>query len=87
MKGMHELLAALLGVMVAQAAGATEIRVLSAGAIEPGLKAAAAAYQRETGIDVRITFATAPQLRKRVGGGEAADVVIAPPPGLSNSLS
>jgi molybdate transport system substrate-binding protein len=79
MKSMHGLLGALLGVMLAQAAGAAEIRVLSAGAIEPGLKAAAAAYQRESGIDVRVTFATAPQLRKRVGGGEAADVVIAPP--------
>jgi len=79
MKAMHGLLGALLGALPAQVAGAAEIRVLSAGAIEPGLTAAAAAYQRETRVEVRITFATAPQLRKRVGGGESADVVIAPP--------
>ena len=79
MKYVHELLGTLLGVMLAQAAGAVELKVLSAGAIEPGLKAAAAAYQRETGVEVRVNFATAPQLRKRVAGGEAADVLIAPP--------
>ena len=58
---------------------AAEIRVLSAGAIEPGLKAAAAEYQKQSGDTVRIRFATAPQLRQRVDGGESADVVIAPP--------
>jgi molybdate transport system substrate-binding protein len=58
---------------------AAELSVLSAGAIEPGLKAAAAAWQRESADSVRIAFATAPQLRKRIGGGEVADVVIAPP--------
>ncbi len=79
MNGLRGMLVALLGALIVQAAGAAEIRVLSAGAIEPGLKAAAAAYKREAGIEVRITFATAPQLRKRVGDGEAADVVIAPP--------
>ena len=63
-------------------ARAAELSVLSAGAIEPGLKASAAAWQRESGNAVRITFATAPQLRKRIGGGEIADVVIAPPAAL-----
>lgn len=53
--------------------------MLSAGAIEPGLKAAVAAWQRQSGDTVRFSFATAPQLRKRIGGGETADVVIAPP--------
>ena len=79
MKCMHGLLGALLIALAAPGAGAAEIKVLSAGAIEPGLKAAAAAFQREAGAVVRITFATAPQLRQRVGGGESADVVIAPP--------
>lgn len=74
---------AFLGVMVAasfaQAATAAEIKVLSAGAIEPGLKAAAAAFQKSSGHEVKITFNTAPQLRKRMGDGEIQDVVIAPP--------
>jgi molybdate transport system substrate-binding protein len=60
-------------------AAAAEIKVLSAGAIEPGLKAAAAAFQKSTGHEVRITFNTAPQIRKRLGDGEVQDVVIAPP--------
>jgi molybdate transport system substrate-binding protein len=79
MKLLRETLTVLLGLMLAQAAGAVELRVLSAGAVEPGLKAAAAAYQRETGVQVHVDFATSPQLRKRVASGEAADVLIAPP--------
>jgi molybdate transport system substrate-binding protein len=70
-----------VGVMMAIAfsAGAAEIKVLSAGAVEPGLKAAAAAFQKSTGHEVKITFNTAPQIRKRVGDGEVQDVVVAPP--------
>ena len=69
---------ALLALMSAPVTAA-QVTVLSAGAIEPGILAAAAAFNRESGHQVKVTFATAPQLRKRVGGGEAADVVIAPP--------
>lgn len=58
---------------------AAEINVLSAGAIEPGLRAAVDAFSKETGNQVKIAFATAPAIRQRVSGGERADVVIAPP--------
>src|SRR6266705_1324760 len=61
---------------------AAEIRVLSAGAVEPGLRAAAAAFHKQSGHDVRITFNTAPEIRKRIAGGDAFDVVIAPPAAL-----
>ncbi len=54
-----------------------EIHVLSAGAIEPGLVDAVEAFREESGQDVRITWATTPVIRKRVGGGKTADVVIA----------
>jgi molybdate transport system substrate-binding protein len=60
-------------------ASAAEIRVLSAGAIEPGLKAAAAAFEKQTGHVTTITFNTAPELRKRMEENPAFDVVIAPP--------
>jgi molybdate transport system substrate-binding protein len=43
-----------------------------------GLKAAAAAFEKETGHTVKITFNTAPELKKRMDGDEAFDVVIAP---------
>jgi molybdate transport system substrate-binding protein len=68
-------LALALGV----AANATEITVISGGAIEPGLKAAAAAFEKQTGHRVAITFNTTPQMLKRIGGGDTFDVVIAPP--------
>src|ERR1700694_3146141 len=61
---------------------AAEIRVLSAGAVEPGLRAAAAAFKKQAGHDVNIAFNTAPEIRKRIAGGEAFDVVIAPPAAL-----
>ncbi len=73
---------ALLLCAVAGTAVAAEIKVLSAGAIEPGLRAAAAAFGKQSGHDVKITFNTAPEIRKRIVGGEAFDVVIAPPAAL-----
>jgi molybdate transport system substrate-binding protein len=53
------------------------IHVISAGAIEPGLLDAVEAFREEGGKEVRITWATTPVIRKRIGGGEMADVVIA----------
>ena len=65
--------------MSAQGVMAAEIKVLSAGAVEPGLKAAATAFQKASNHQVAITFNTAPQIRKRLESGEVHDVVLAPP--------
>lgn len=73
------LLACALAAAPPVAAVAAEIQVLSAGAIEPGLKAASAAFEKQTGHSINITFNTAPELRKRMEGNPAFDVVIAPP--------
>jgi molybdate transport system substrate-binding protein len=70
---------ALMTVSLASSALAADIAVLSAGAIEPGIKAAATAFEKQTGHSVKITFNTAPELRKRMEGNPAFDVVIAPP--------
>ncbi len=72
-------LTAITGLLLVPAGYAAEITVLSAGAIEPGLKAAVAAYQKEIGDTVKISFATAPQIQKRLEGSETWDVLIAPP--------
>lgn len=61
------------------AAHDASLAVLSAGAIEPGLKAAAAAFEKQNGHAVKITFNTAPELKKRMESNPAFDVVIAPP--------
>lgn len=78
MKKTSAVLASLL-MMLAGMVQAAEITVLSGGAIEPGLNAAAAAFQKATGHAVKVTYNTTPQIRKRVGAGETFDVVIAPP--------
>ena len=72
-------LTALAGLLLVPAGYAAEITVLSAGAIEPGLKAAVTAYQKASGDAVKISFATAPQIQKRLEGSETWDVLIAPP--------
>ena len=79
MKKALQAAAAIMAVMIVESAVAAEIKVLSAGAVEPGLKAAAAVFQKASGHQVSITFNTAPQIRKRLEGGEVHDVVLAPP--------
>jgi molybdate transport system substrate-binding protein len=58
---------------------ATEIKVLSAGAVEPGMVKVIDSFRRETRHDVKVTFATAPTILKYIGEANIADVVIAPP--------
>src|SRR5258706_9892698 len=79
MKIATGLLLCALCALTTGTAMAAEIRVLSAGAVEPGLRAAAAAFQKQSGHTVNIAFNTAPEIRQRIGAGEAFDVVIAPP--------
>jgi molybdate transport system substrate-binding protein len=71
--------ATLIAASLLNPALAAKIQLLSAGAIEPGLKAAVAAFEKQTGHVVKITFDTAPELRKRMESNPAFDVVIAPP--------
>jgi molybdate transport system substrate-binding protein len=77
---MKLLFAALLVAPIAcSMAIADEIKVLSAGAVAPGLQAFARVIQRETGHDLKIQFNTAPEIAKRLAAGESYDVLIAPP--------
>ena len=69
----------LAGLALATAVQAAEITVLSGGAVEPGLHAAAAAFEKASGHKVKITFNTTPQMTKRVAAGDTFDVIIAPP--------
>ena len=67
-----------------------QINILSAGAVSPGLVKVIEAFRRETTHDVKVAFATAPELRKRMGSGESPDVVVGPPDlldGLEKSVS
>lgn len=78
----HQRSIAVLAALTLGTAWAAELSVLSAGAIEPGLRAAAEVFEKQTQHTVKITFNTAPQLRQRMDSPQAAatwDVVIAPP--------
>jgi molybdate transport system substrate-binding protein len=63
--------------LTASVARGEELTVMSGAAVEPGLKAAVAAFEEETGHQVTITFNTTPQMRERVAAGDTFDVVIA----------
>ena len=56
-----------------------ELKVLSAGAVKPGLTKVIDAFQRDNGNRVQVSFATAPAIVKQIGEGETVDVLIAPP--------
>ena len=55
---------------------AAEVAVLSASAVKPVLQQLADAFQRNTGHSVKLTFATAGEVEKRITAGDPADVVI-----------
>jgi molybdate transport system substrate-binding protein len=57
---------------------AAKIKVLSAGAVEPGMVKVIDTFRRETGHDVTVTFATAPAILKRIDDANIPDIVIAP---------
>src|SRR5215472_10188868 len=59
-------------------AAAADVKVLSAGVVEPGLLLAAEQFKRASGNEIKIQFNTAPQLAKRMAEGEVADILIAP---------
>jgi len=70
---------ALIGsLVVAAPAMAAEVRVLSAGAMKAMVTELSEGFHEETGHTVVITADTGGGLRKRVEGGEKADVLVAP---------
>ncbi len=65
---------------------AAEIKVLSAGAVEPGLHAFAEQVKRDTGHDLKIQFNTAPQIAKRLAAGEVYDILLSPPAAIEQAI-
>ena len=72
------LFAATLGFAAASQAGATELTVLSGGAAKSGLVDAIAAWEKKTGHKVKVEFAPAGEMRKKVAAGEVTDLLIVP---------
>lgn len=76
------LIAGTLAMAWSAGAMAAEVKVLSAGAVEPGLHKAVELFNKSSGHTVSIQFNTAPQIAKRMADGYVADILIAPPGGL-----
>jgi molybdate transport system substrate-binding protein len=77
---MKPVIAAMLSLLSGSVpALAAAVQVLSAGAMQPALIAIAGPFKADTGHEVSVNYATAPELLRRVGGGEVADLVLAPP--------
>src|SRR5664280_2362809 len=60
-------------------ANAAEVKVLSAGAFKQVVLALVPEYQRQTGNTVTVENGTTGQLKKRIDGGEAFDIVVITP--------
>lgn len=73
---------AFLAVLLPAAAGAAEIKVLTAGAFKQVLLAAQPAFEQRTGHRLTIDNDTAGALQKRIAAGEAFDVVVSSPASL-----
>ena len=72
------LVAGVLG-LAGPPAGAAEVKVLTAGAFKEVVLALAPNYERQTGNKVVIDNGTTGQLKARINGGEAFDVVVITP--------
>jgi molybdate transport system substrate-binding protein len=82
---MGKWLAVALLTTACATASAAEVKVLSAGAVEPGLHAFAVLVKRETGHELKIQFNTAPQIAKRLAASEVYDILISPPAAIDGA--
>ena len=76
---LHCLIVVAAACAGADAAGAAELKVLTAGAFKPVVAALAPVFEGQTGHTVRIENDTAGALARRIGNGEAFDVVVLTP--------
>jgi molybdate transport system substrate-binding protein len=68
---------------IAASALAAELKVLTAGAFKPVVMALAPAFEAQTGHTLRVENDTAGALVRRIGNGEAFDVVVLTPAALA----
>ena len=61
---------------------AAELKVLTAGAFKPVVVALAPLFEQRTGHKLSIDNDTAGALQKRIGNGEAFDLVVLTPPAI-----
>jgi molybdate transport system substrate-binding protein len=79
MKNRAILLALCVTFICTQAANAATVKLLSTGAVEPGIRVAAERFQKATGHTVSITVQTAPEVKRHLEAREVWDLAIATP--------
>ncbi|HEX7475941.1 MAG TPA: substrate-binding domain-containing protein [Dehalococcoidales bacterium] len=72
--------------LLATTASAAEIKVISGGAVEPGLEAFAQLVRRDLGHDLKILYNTAPQIAKRLSAGEVYDIMVSSPATIETAI-
>jgi molybdate transport system substrate-binding protein len=86
--GLKTIVAALAAAALgSHGACAAEVRVLSAGAVETGLRPALVAYERTSGDHVTVIFMTPMAIRDGIQAGTPFDLVITPPAVLDTLAS
>src|SRR5436305_14569497 len=78
------ILATVVAAALAGGASAADIKVLTAGAFKQVLVAMLPEFEKQSGHKVAIDNDTVGALVKRIGGGEAFDVLIASPAALDD---
>jgi molybdate transport system substrate-binding protein len=73
---MLRIISAALITVMAGAASAADVKVLAALVLRDALDPLAAAYARDSGHAVTVAYGTVGAIRKRLAGGERADVVV-----------
>ena len=68
-------------------ATAAEIKVLTAGAFKPAVLALVPDFEKQTGHKVTVDNGTTGQLKTRIEGGEAYDIVVIPPSALDELIA
>lgn len=66
---------------------AMDIKLISAGAVKPGLTKVIEGFEGEQPSKVLVDYATAPAIAKRIANDELFDIVIAPPDLLETAKS
>lgn len=77
---------ALLAAMIATAAPAAEIRVMSGGAPREGFSLLVPQFERQTGHKVTLIFAVPSVVREKLKAGEPADVLVMVQPDIDAAI-
>jgi len=72
--------------LLAGTVSASEITVISGGAVEPGLEAFAQLVRHDLGHELKILYNTAPQIAKRLSAGEVFDILVSPPATIETAI-